>query len=75
MLSVVKGWRSSRRYKLVSGKGAAYLALHDWDVESGLGTSREWKDAVATPGRNKLVPACQANGPDGYSRTIWNLVQ
>jgi hypothetical protein len=56
MLSVVPGWRSSRRFRLLSASKhpPRYLALHEWENREAFGTP-EFKAATNTPWRTRVV--------------------
>ncbi|KAJ7645925.1 hypothetical protein DFH06DRAFT_1332865 [Mycena polygramma] len=56
MLSVVPGWRSSCRFRLISASGdpPRYLALHEWENRDAFGTA-EFKAATNTPWRTRVV--------------------
>ncbi|KAJ7496609.1 hypothetical protein FB451DRAFT_1208215 [Mycena latifolia] len=56
MLSAVPGWRSSRRFRLLSALASPprYLALHEWDTCDAFGTP-EFKAATNTPWRTRVV--------------------
>ncbi|KAJ7251167.1 hypothetical protein B0H12DRAFT_650629 [Mycena haematopus] len=56
MLSVVPGWRSSARFRLVtaSKNPPRYLALHEWANRDAFHTAK-FKAATNTPWRTKVV--------------------
>ncbi|KAJ7143510.1 hypothetical protein C8R43DRAFT_1014449 [Mycena crocata] len=56
MLSVVPGWRSSRRFRLVTASTSPphYLALHEWTSREAFSTP-EFKAATNTPWRTRVV--------------------
>ncbi|KAJ7672060.1 hypothetical protein B0H17DRAFT_1084302 [Mycena rosella] len=56
MLSAVPGWRSSRRFRLLSASTSPprYLALHEWQTCDAFGTP-EFKAATNTPWRTRVV--------------------
>ncbi|KAJ6497425.1 hypothetical protein C8R45DRAFT_926138 [Mycena sanguinolenta] len=56
MLSVVPGWRSSARFRLVtaSGNPPRYLALHEWADRDAFQTT-QFKAATNTPWRTRVV--------------------
>ncbi|KAJ7721465.1 hypothetical protein B0H16DRAFT_1228576, partial [Mycena metata] len=57
MLSAVPGWRSSRRFRLLSASSTdppRYLALHEWENCDAFGTP-EFKTATNTPWRTRVV--------------------
>ncbi|KAJ6590187.1 hypothetical protein DFH09DRAFT_1359159 [Mycena vulgaris] len=56
MLSAVPGWRSSRRFRLLSASTSPprYLALHEWETRDAFGTA-EFKAATNTPWRTRVV--------------------
>jgi hypothetical protein len=56
MLSIVPGWRSSSRFRLLSATTSPprYLALHEWNSRDAFGTP-EFKAATNTPWRTRVV--------------------
>ncbi|KAJ7033388.1 hypothetical protein C8F04DRAFT_1184096 [Mycena alexandri] len=56
MLSAVPGWRSSRRFQLISASTnpPRYLALHEWHNRDAFGTP-EFKAATNTSWRTRVV--------------------
>ena len=67
MLLAVPGWRRVRRYRLTSGTGLEYLALHDVDGLSAF-DSDAYKAAVSTPWRDRVLQ--QATGRE---RRVFSL--
>jgi hypothetical protein len=54
MLLAVPGWRRSRRYRLASGDGPAYLSLHEIDSLAAF-EEPGYKAAISTPWRDRIV--------------------
>ncbi|KAJ7157794.1 hypothetical protein C8R46DRAFT_908803, partial [Mycena filopes] len=66
MLSAVPGWRSSRRFQLLSASASPpkYLALHEWESCNVFPTPK-FKAATNTPWRTKVVVE-QVNKKERY---------
>lgn len=59
-LLAVPGWRRIRRYRLVEGAGAAYLALHEITGTDLFGTP-EYRAATGTPWRDRVMATATVN--------------
>ncbi|KAJ7125388.1 hypothetical protein C8R44DRAFT_980556 [Mycena epipterygia] len=66
MLSMVPGWRSSRRFRLLSASTSPprYFALHEWGTCDAFATP-EFKAATNTPWRTRVVVE-QVNKKERY---------